>query len=75
MKSMRPSLAAIFSMTYFHKAGGGAWSPLDPLLDFSSELMEYQGQCQGRLSQTRLLHPHFPGTTRVSVASGVLWAY
>ena len=37
MKSMRLPLAAIFFMTYFHRAGGGLWPPrppLDPLLDF-----------------------------------------
>ena len=36
MKSMRPPSAAIFFMTYFHRAGG-PWPPrppLDPLLDF-----------------------------------------
>ena len=35
MKSMRPPLAAIFFMTYFHRAGGGHGPlapPLDPLL-------------------------------------------
>ena len=35
MKSMRPLSVAIFFMTYFHRAGGGAWPPrppLDPLL-------------------------------------------
>ena len=37
MKSMRPPLAAIFFMTYFHRARGGPWPPwppLDPLLHF-----------------------------------------
>ena len=33
MKSMRPPLAAIFFMIYFHRAGGNGPSvPLDPLL-------------------------------------------
>ena len=34
MKSMRPPLAAIFFMTYFHRAGGAMApsAPLDPLL-------------------------------------------
>ena len=35
MKSMRPPSVAIFFMTYFYRAGGGAWRPrppLDPLL-------------------------------------------
>ena len=31
MKSMRPPLAAIFFMTYFHRAGGGGHGPLGPL--------------------------------------------
>ena len=37
MKSMRPPLAVIFFMTYFHRPGGGgiAPRPLDPLLVFS----------------------------------------
>ena len=33
MKSMRLPSAAIFFMTYFHRAGGGAWSPRVPLPD------------------------------------------
>ena len=37
MKSMRPSLAAIFFMTYFHRAWEGGMAPsapLDPLLHY-----------------------------------------
>ena len=30
MKSMRPPSAAIFFMTYFHRAGGGAMAPSAP---------------------------------------------
>ena len=30
MKSMRPPLGAIFFMTYFHRAGGGACPPRPP---------------------------------------------
>ena len=33
MKSMRPPSAAIFCMTYFHRAGEGAMEPSAPLLD------------------------------------------
>ena len=34
MKSMRPPLVVMFLMTYFYRAGGGAWLPRppDPLL-------------------------------------------
>ena len=30
MKSIRPPLATIFFMTYFHRAGGGAMAPSAP---------------------------------------------
>ena len=33
MKSMRPPSAAIFLMTYFHRAGGRGHGPVDPLLE------------------------------------------
>ena len=33
MKSMWPPLAAIFFMTYFYRAWGGAWPPRHPPLD------------------------------------------
>ena len=34
MKSMQPPLAAIYFMTYFHRAGRGAWPPRPPWIRY-----------------------------------------
>ena len=44
MKSMREPLAAIFSMTYFYRAGGeGAWPPRPPgsAIDYCKEADQF----------------------------------
>ena len=76
MKSMRPPSAAIFFMTYFYRAGGGAMAPLapplDPLLMGTTKSLPPANEVWGKVIFLHLFVILFTGGVCM-VAGGHVW--